>query len=326
MSNVVAGAQKIVPPDVKMGQGSAFRSDGHTLLSQFGQQLRDYEQGMVMSTTFLSGLCVLYSRECLVELWEDCINSNPSELVSTNYGVGGYDDNDIAVRVQHLGFKPVIARGVYVHHIGHQTLAPHFPEANLGLSGLVPYLRTWEDLTGRTDQRLVAVYRMGWDVPWDVAMLGTSLRRTMQLCDGVVLLATTDPSRVGNHPQLKGIAQRLPLAERALLLDAESADGDVDNLAAAITKYLQAVANSLDLDHKVDVRAGVFNNGNERDERNAAIELAMEMYPDWCISVDHDEIAEPGVTREWMQRIMRHPDPMVSCYDTGWANHWDSDR
>ena len=353
VSNVVAGAQRIVPPDVKMRAGAAFHTQGSMLLDSFAQQMQGELGDSVMASTFLSGLCVLYRRECLLELLEqvatgcgcldvaprlhattgewDCVSCGgdlhlQQHLLRACYGVGGYDDNDVSARAQVAGWRLAIARGTYVHHLGHQTLAAHYPEAQLGLANVLPYMRAWEDYTTRP-QRLVAVYRVAWDVAWDVAMFGASLRRTMQLVDGVALLATTTPAQVLGDPELRAVAQGLPEPEQRLLAEAHEAGGDIKRLEAALELYLDRVASSLDQQHAVKVTARVWQGvSNERDERNAAIQLGLELRPDWCLSVDHDEVAEQGVTREYLHRLMSHPDPLVSSYDTGWANLWDSER
>lgn len=351
VSNVVAGAQRIVPPDVNMRAGAAFHTQGATLLDTFAQQLQAELGDAAMSATFLSGLCVLYRRECLLDLLEleivgcggtacaprldvssaewDCVECGADmapqkQLLRSCYGVGGYDDNDVAARAQVAGWRLAIARGTYVHHLGHQTLGQHYPEAQLGLAGLLPYLRAWEGYTTRP-QRLVAVYRVGWSAAWDVAMFGASLRRTLQLVDGVALLATSSPSAVLHDPELPSVAQGLPEPEQRLLAEAHAAGGDTQKLQAALELYLDRVASTVQ--HSVDVAAEVWEGApNERDERNAAIRLASKLDPSWCLSVDHDELAEDGVTRELLQRLMAHPDPLVCAYDTGWANLWDTER
>lgn len=353
VSNVVAGAQRIVPPDVKLRAGAAFHTQATTLLDQFAQQLQRELGDAVMSATFLSGLCVLYRRECLLDLLEkvatgcgcpdpaprfdvssaewDCVECGgdlhlQQHLLRTCYGVGGYDDNDAAARAQVAGWRLAIARGTYVHHLGHQTLGQHYPEAQLGLAGVLPYLRAWQDYTTR-EQQLVAVYRVGWSVAWDVAMLGASLRRTLQLVDGVALLATSSPAQALADPEIRAVAKGLPEPEQRLLADAQAAGDDAERLQAALDLYLDRVARSMELQHPVQVAAAVWQGiGNERDQRNEAIRLALQLGADWCLSVDHDEVAEDGVTRQYLQRLMAHPDPLVCAYDTGWANLWDSER
>lgn len=323
LTNECAGHQRVIPPTVKMDNGASFTTAGHALLDQFSNQLRSEQQPPLMSCSFLSGLCVVYRRECLIDLLET--NEGKTTFLRESFGVGGYDDNDIAARAQMLGWKLAIDRSTYVHHIGHATLDKYFPDADLGNAGSPQYLREWESETNR-EHKLVAVFRVGWQVPWDIAMFGTCLRRTAQFVDGIAVLATSNPAMAMRDEKQMQIARSLPKQEVELVTACYKAQS-AEDLNEALSAYVDSVVSAMGPDHKVDV-ACMFGTrlGNEREERNEAIQLAMTLNPSWCISVDHDELLEPKVNREMMQRLMRHPDPLVQSYDFGWANHWDSDR
>lgn len=62
---------------------------------------------------------------------------------------------------------------------------------------------------------------------------------------------------------------------------------------------------------------------NERDERNAAINLARELEPDWIISIDADEVFEKAFDREQAQRLMNVPDPQICAYGFHFFTFWD---
>jgi GT2 family glycosyltransferase len=319
VSNVVAGMQQVRAPDVKLPTGSAFTADADTMLDQFAVSYAEQNGWTPMAASFLSGLCVLYDRECLLQLLEQ--HEGRVCLVRPQYGVGGYDDNDIAARAQLLGWRMAIATNCYVHHLGHQTLDSVFPEAQRGLANLPTYLRTWEAYTSR-EQRLVAVWRVRLHVPNDLAMLRASLGRTSQLVDGMAILLTGNPADVLASPEWQ--AGMMPPAEQALLdaCQGASLDAQTDALQRYASDLAQASAGR---EVPVLVR-GWAGEWNERDERNAAIRLGLQLAPDWMMSVDHDEVVEDRVDRELLQKWMRHPDPLVTHYDVGWANHWDSPR
>ena len=324
LTNNCAGHQRIIPPTIKMDNGVSFTMNGGALLDQFALQLRSEQQPPAMSASFLSGLCTLYRRECLEDLLE--ANGAKTTFLREEYGLGGYDDNDVAVRAQSLGWKLAISRANYVHHIGHATLDKYFPDADLGREKVAEYMRQWSHLTDR-EQRLIAVFRVGWSVAWDIAMFGTSLRRAMMFCDGVAILATSDPSQTIQNEEALQVARSLPPQEQKFIASCHQAGGDSAMLTQAIEEYVRAVANSMPLKHQIDWKVSFAEQvGNERDERNDAIELAMDLEPDWCISIDHDEVLEEKVTRSMMQRLMRHPDPLILSYDFGWRNLWDNDR
>ena len=324
LTNECAGQQRIIPPSVKMDNGSSFTVEGGSMLDRFSAQLRSEQQPPAMSCSFLSGFCVVYRKECLEDMLE--VNGADVTFLRESFGVGGYDDNDVAARAQMLGWKLAIDRSTYVHHLGHATLHNHFPDADLGRAGAAQYLREWEEETAK-EHRLVAVFRVGWQVPWDLAMFGACLRRTLQFVDGVAIVATSNPAQAVST---KKQAQGLPPQELKLIADCYEAQSS-DDLHTAVSTYLSNVIKQVEasgaIKHKVSKIARFASNiGNERVERNEAIQLAMRLEPTWCISIDHDEILEPSVDREMMQRLMRHPDPLVTNYDFGWANHWDSDR
>jgi len=318
-SNEVCGLQKVTAPDMKFTNGAAFTNDGPRMLERFAADFTRKGNPYPMSASFLSGLCVVYRRACIADmLFID--ESGDACLLNPAFAIGGYDDNDIAVRAQHAGWRLVIAGQTYVHHLGHQTLDAHFPEAQRGLGNAAEYLRQWESTTDR-DHRVVAIYRMKWDVPWDVSMLSMSLRRVAQLVDGIAILATNNPADVVSNAEWESDRGRMSATD-AKLVAACADSADSESIVSALNAYLAEIAPGVDTVASLH-RAETWN---ERDERNAAIQLGMTLQPDWMLSVDHDEIPEDRITRGHLRRLTRHPDPAVTHYDTGWINHWDSPR
>ena len=320
VSNVVAGVQCVRAPDVKLGNGSAFTADADAMLDQFAANYAEQNGWTPMAASFLSGLCVLYARDCLVDLLEQ--HDGQPCLVRPQYRVGGYDDNDIAMRAQLLGWRMAIATNCYVHHLGHQTLDAHYPEAQRGMANLPTYLRTWEAYTNR-EQRLVAVWRVRWSTPYDLAMFRQSVIRTAQLADGLAVLATGNPADVMQSDEWQ--LGRLPPPEAQLVATCSGAAPEA--IAEALRVYLGQLVELAGLAHPVRVAADVWQGEwNERNERNASIALGLGMNPDWMMSVDHDEVVEERIDRAHVQRLLRNPDPLVQLYDVGWANHWDTPR
>lgn len=62
-------------------------------------------------TDRLAGFCLLITREVIDRVG----------LLDEQFGVGNYEDDDYCERVGRAGFKAVIARGAFVHHVGGQT-------------------------------------------------------------------------------------------------------------------------------------------------------------------------------------------------------------
>ena len=235
VSNVVAGMQQVRAPDVKMATGSAFTADADAMLDRFAADYAEQNGWTPMAASFLSGLCVLYDRECLLQLLEQ--HEGQPCLIRPQYGVGGYDDNDIAARAQLLGWRMAIATNCYVHHLGHQTLDAVFPEAQRGLANLPTYLRTWEGYTNR-EQKLVALWRVKLHVPNDLAMLRASIGRTSQLVDGIAILLTGNPADVTTTPEWRlGLFEP---AEQALLEACR--DASLDEQAAVVQAWAERLA------------------------------------------------------------------------------------
>jgi GT2 family glycosyltransferase len=321
VSGNVAGGQAIKTPGAKVAPGGLFELDPTSELDEFASQYKDQNHGVIMSADFLSGFCTMYRRDCLVELLIDA-PAGPI-LCDPVYEVGGYDDNDICVRAQMSGWRLAIALDTYVHHLGHRTLDHMFPEQQRGLANVGKYLSKWAEYTQR-EQKLVAAYRVRWDTPWDLTMLRASVVRVAQLVDGIALLATGTPYAVTQSPEFS--ATQLPVLEAKLVRG--TAPDHEGQIAETIEAYLNAVLEEAGTPIPVSVkyRDPEENEWNERDERNEAAELAEGLDADWILSVDLDEVPEDRLTRQYIEKLMTHPDPMVSCWDLGWLNHWDTPR
>ena len=228
-----------IPPTSNMRAGATFHTQGTTLLDcDSHSNCRTSWASMSVSATFLSGLCVLYRRECLLDLleqrswavvarlraapgrvpardgtvwvWGPC--GPAGQLLRTCYGVGGCDDNDGGgARV--AGWRLAIARGTYVHHLEH---GPEPLRAQQGLAGLLPYLRAWESYTTRRSGWWLCT-RVGWTAAWDVAMFGASLRAP---CLRWTAWPCWPPQPQRRAAGPAGVAQGLPEPEQRLLAEA----------------------------------------------------------------------------------------------------------
>lgn len=312
----VAGAQHVNPPSARIPSGAMFEIDTAAALDDFAAQNAEQNDGVVLSADFLSGFCTLYSRECLLAL---CADNDAGTLLDSRFRVGGFDDNDVSARASRAGFRLGIAIDTYVHHLGHRTLDRVYPAQARGLANAATYLDKWREHTKR-EQRLVAVYRVGFATPWDLSMLRTSLERTAKLVDGIAVLATNNPNDVHRDPSFR-LGEFGP--DEAKLV--ASTGADYPDKLTPLREWVRAVVDDA-VDVAVEYRDPEQHEWNERDERNAAIELAESLSPDWLLSVDHDELVEDRITRSDLARLMRHPNPLVSAYDLGFLTHWDTPR
>ena len=317
-TNNARGTQQIHPPEVSMANGSAFTVEGSGLLDQFSEQYASENTGAVLGSNFLSGFCIMYSDECLRDLLE---GDDDPYLLDPVFGVGGYDDNDICVRAELAGWRRAISLETYIHHLGHQTLDTHFPESQRGLSQMVQYLDKWSDWTQR-EQTAAAVYRVRLFTMNDLQMLRASMLRMGQLVDHICILFTDNPAAITKAYDWQ--LGQVPPADAQMIAKCSEAK-DAQGVEAALRDWMSAIAEECDRD--ITTKCAIWQGEwNERDERNASIELADLVDADWVFSVDHDEIVEDRVSRKFIERLMKNPDPEVMVYDIGWLNHWDSPR
>lgn len=321
VSNIVGGVQRIGPPSVELANGGAFVVEGSQLLDRFAMDLAAEMEGVAMEASFLSGLCVLYRGACL---WDLSSQSEVPGLLDPAYGVGGYDDNDVSARATRLGWRMVVDRSTYVHHIGHQTLDTFFPETQRGMANVVTFMQEWEHET-KAHQTLGAVYRVKLDVPWDANIFTQSVVRTATITDSVTVLLTGDPRDMLSDP--KTLKEAGPAGIE--LLNALAGLQESATAVEAVEVFdvwLKALLHKIGFNADAVLTSLYEGEFNERDERNQLIALACCHGNDWLISVDHDEILEGRVQKAHMQRLMAHPNPLVSSYDFGWVNHWDTPR
>ena len=314
-SNEVAGMQRIDIKPEALAHG----------IDAFAFAHRRENVGNVIAVDFLSGFCLAVDRACLIDLLID----TPSGLGffdSVAFKIGGFEDNDVCVRAELAGWRCAIAADVYVHHLGSQTLQ-NYPGQMRGLANRAAYYSKWRGYTS-APQRVVAAYRVRLDVEHDLRMFAASLARIADLVDGIAILLTSDPRDIaGDLAQMDGNDSRLIVDLRQPWgVGTEPRNPQV---AFALTEWVKrAIGKPSDstVSVRVEYVPSQVASSNERDERNAAIALAVEMGATWVWAVDHDEVVEDRVTRAHVDRILAHPDPMVRIWDFGWLNHWDSER
>ena len=312
VSNLVAGvAQLRLPDDLRRAPYDVIAAN-----------VRQQAGGDVEVVDFLSGFCVLYRKACLLDLRADDGN-----LFDPVFKIGGYEDNDVCVRAELAGWGRVVARSVYVHHDGHQTLDRIAPGAKRGLANRRTYLDKWAGTFRTTGTKLVALYRVKLETAQDLAYLRASLVRMGELGDGVAILLNGNPLEITSSPDFAAIAPSLPADDHALLRgcsgkDREGVAAEFAAWALAATKGGQH-ARGTTLGVVCEVWADKFN---ERTERNHLIGMGESLGADWLFSVDHDEVPEGRVERATVERLMTVPDPLIQSWDVAFTTLWDSPR
>lgn len=345
LSNLVAGIQQIAHLEFPDGRKATYRGN----VEQFDAAISARFGGQKVTADFLSGFCVGMARECIADLmlYREAggpllaLDDDPRAADAVGpwdedqYPIAGYEDNDLCVRAELLGWRCVVAADLFVGHVGHQTFDRLFPEQLRGMRNRAAYYERWRHLTRpEGGHRIAAVYRLRFEVAHDIYLLRLSLLRISELVDSIAVVLTANPLDVLEDPRWREDRALLRPEDDAMLRACDGAQapqvadalrGWISALLATHSGRLGSTPEEIASRVVVDVWSGEFN---ERTERNRSIELAegMEPAPTWILSVDHDEVVENRVERWLLDRLCSHPDPLVRAYDQSWVNHWDSER
>jgi GT2 family glycosyltransferase len=82
-------------------------------LHAFARRWRDEHLGQWFTATKLSGFCILMKRAVC-----EAIGG-----LDERFGMGLFDDDDLAMRARRAGFELAVARDLFVHHFGSRTFA-----------------------------------------------------------------------------------------------------------------------------------------------------------------------------------------------------------
>lgn len=283
----------------------------------FADEFTKQNQNNFISTNFISGFCMALSRDLIADL----INADGFVFDPIfNERIGGFEDNDICLRAQHMGYGLMIAGQTYVHHIGHQTIA-NLGIAN-GIANYTVYLDKWSEYTQR-DQKIAAAFRVKLETANDLFVFKEALKRAATLCDSISVLFTGNPSNIVESQDFSDLKKHLEVQDQEFLNTTSICDeNDVAGVSRNwIEQTVKKHWHSGSGDIACETWDGFFN---ERDERNHVLSMTHQFSPDWIISIDHDEMLESRVDRLFVEKLMKNPNPEVMAYDFSWINHWNS--
>jgi GT2 family glycosyltransferase len=263
---------------------------------------------------FISGFCLSCHPDMLREIYdEDGFIFDPIFLV------GGYEDNDLAVRALNRGWISLIDQSTYVGHDGSQTLDADFKDTRRGMVNISRYFEKWKDYT-QARKKIVGAYRVGIFNVNNLAQMGSSLRVNHRFLDGMAILLTNNPA-ASLESYDKALFDRMNYHDQEFLSDCKNIS-DGKELAERFRKWIHMYVPE-DFELRVECWS-LDATMNEREERNYNYEMATAMDADWIISIDSDECFEDRMTPEDIRRLTNDPDPLTSLYTFGWLNHYES--
>ena len=198
---------------------------------------------------------------------------------------------------------------------------------------MLTHLLKYEHET-QAPKTVIGVMRVAFKCANDLAQFFSSVRRASLFVDGFAILLTNDPTEVRQSYD-RQLIQQLPEPCKgflsklmALKADPEFQEAELEVIESQKIKILEGfVKEILDprRDHPVEVQAQIWSGDfNERDERNANIEIAYSMGADWCLSIDADEVIEDRISPALFRKWITHPNPDMNSAYVGWINHWET--
>lgn len=267
-----------------------------------------------MVTLFLSGFCLACNPQLLKELYEE-----DGFIFDPIFKIGGYEDNDLAVRGLNKGWISLIDLSTYVGHDGSQTLDSSFVENRRGMTNFATYLDKWKGHTQR-EQKIVGAYRVAILNINNLAQMGSSVRINHEKVDSLAILLTNNPAEAFESYD-KPLFDRLSYHDQQFLTDCK-AISDETELANRFKEWLQMYVPP---DYELNVECWELSKQmNEREERNYNYEMATSMGAEWIVSIDSDECFEDRMNSNDLRKLTKNPDPLISLYTFGWLNHYES--
>lgn len=199
LSNSVAGRQAYVQAQYSLEN-----------LDDWARSHASDNEGQVFLTGFLSGFCLMISREC----FRDAGSMNEV------FNPGGFGDNALILAAEAKGWRAVIAPAAFVHHFGSKTIStPQFEHMQGGLWNRQKFYDLYAD---PKPKKLIAAFRVrncATDLPKALDQAATFADEIVVLCDR----CTDDTPRIAaEHPavveMLHSQGEYNELQDRATLL------------------------------------------------------------------------------------------------------------
>ena len=151
-------------------------------LDDFAARWHEANLGSSVLTSYLSGYCLMISKECLEDLWIE----DKDQLFDEFFITGGFEDNDLCVRAKNSGWLSLIASDCYVGHDAHTTLK-FIKDYSAGVNNFFRFYKKYEKETQKY-QKVVAAYRLSIKNVNEIAQFKSSFIRAAKVLDGISIV------------------------------------------------------------------------------------------------------------------------------------------
>ena len=271
-------------------------------------RLTTFAAGMVSIADVLDGACVLVSAQAIAAV------SAGGDLLNVDCGEWAW--TDLAIRAAKRGYGCVVSEQVFVGR------ADVIPMGSQKAGDICDRLACYARHTAPDEHLVVAMMLVRLTCWQDLQLLRASIGRLSSLVEGLALVLYTNPLNAfsdmppGKH--LAAVDQRLRDA---------CVGANISDVAASMRAWASDVSDKAGgMDQKMVWCEAHETGGNdaERTLRNVGYMMSRDMGADAVLVVEHDEMIEYAFTRDQLQRTLRHPNPLVRCFDVGVLYAWDA--
>ena len=267
--------------------------------------------GSFSSAEWLDLTWLLMTKECATAVAGDGDLLDP--------GCGDWAGADLAVRSANLGYSAVVAEAVFASRSRPVLDSRESPG---DVSGRLAFYDKHRAVTQAAGTRVVACFRVTLRSYQDLQTWRGNLGRTASLVDAMAIMIVNNPLEIQGDPEFLAAVKsgRLSPDDRALLEACSQANARSAKMA--IADWVSKVVPSASI--FVTVWKGKPDLYRQRNHLYRYAETKLGA--DWILALEHDEIVEPRVDRNLIERLVSHPNPLVRGYDFGFVYHWDSAR
>ena len=306
-------------------------------LDKYAEKIHTANVGNYLFTTRLDPFCVTFTKDCLLDLWDDNIGGIYDEKIEGSL----YQTDDLQIRAEHKGWASVVATDCYIDFNSPKT---NQEEKSILLKDEIYLFKKYPSNLLR-NQKISGCYMIDLATINEIVQLKSSIARTAKSVDTICLALHGNPS-VCLTSYDSVLAQQLPALDFKYLNQCLEARGKEDenkiiskltkewveeNLKICQNQYQQFMASRPDLEstdnvnYNIPVYIASDNQGiTKRDALNNLYELAYSLDSDWILSLQKNDVLEDRVDYELLHKICSTPNWRTKIFESSIINHWEN--